>query len=109
MPPKHDAYGRLLLAHLEGEPSEEVMERDDGYVYCGDPSDYFAPRRRWPSTERRALRFARGRVLDVPRDVFGDAPVLDGFANAELSGLLDRRSDEELLFVPIDLHWDPFG
>ena len=65
LPPEHDAYGRLLLAHLEGEPSEEVMERDDGYVYCGDPSDYFAPRRRWPSTERRALRFARGRVLDV--------------------------------------------
>ena len=41
------------------------MERDDGFVYTGDPSDYFAPYGRWPATERRAMRFVRGRVLDV--------------------------------------------
>ena len=63
--PEQDAYGGLLLAALEGRPAHEVMERDDGLVYAGDPSDYFAPFRRWPSTERRAMRFVRGRVLDV--------------------------------------------
>lgn len=41
------------------------MERDDGLIYCGDPSDYFAPYARWPAIEKRAMRFVRGRVLDV--------------------------------------------
>ena len=60
-----DAYGQILLAVLEGRASHEIMERDDGVVYCGDPRDYFAPFRRWPPVERRAMRFARGRALDV--------------------------------------------
>lgn len=41
------------------------MERDDGLIYCGDPSEYFAPYRRWPPREKRAMRYVRGRVLDV--------------------------------------------
>ena len=41
------------------------MERDDGLIYSSDPGDYFAPFRRWPATERRAMRAVRGRVLDV--------------------------------------------
>jgi SAM-dependent methyltransferase len=60
-----DAYGQLLLAVLEGRESHEITERDDGYVYAGDPADYLAPYRKWPRTEKRALRFVRGRVLDV--------------------------------------------
>jgi SAM-dependent methyltransferase len=60
-----DAYGQLLLAALEGRESHEIMERDDGMIYVGDPSDYFHPYRKWPSNEKRAMRFARGRVLDV--------------------------------------------
>ena len=68
MPPldeAHDAYGQLLLALLEGRESHEVIERDDGYIYAGDPGDYLAPYNKWPRTEKRALRFVRGRVLDV--------------------------------------------
>jgi SAM-dependent methyltransferase len=60
-----DAYGHILLAAFEGRAGHEIMERDDGLIYCGDPSDYFAPFPRWPRVERRAVRFARGRVLDV--------------------------------------------
>lgn len=63
--PSEDAYGRLLLAALEGRDASEVMERDDGTVWCGDGGDYLDPPRKWPATERRMLRFARGRVLDV--------------------------------------------
>jgi SAM-dependent methyltransferase len=63
--PAQDAYGQILLAVLEGRKAHEIMERDDGFVYCGDPSDYLAPFRRWPAVERRAMRFVRGRVLDV--------------------------------------------
>ena len=63
--PEQDAYGAILLAALEGRDAAEVMERDDGTVWCGDGSDYLDPPRRWPPTERRMLRFARGRVLDI--------------------------------------------
>jgi SAM-dependent methyltransferase len=60
-----DAYGELLLAAYEGRDADEVMEREDGLIYVGNPSDYFAPFRRWPAAERKAMRFVRGRVLDV--------------------------------------------
>lgn len=63
--PEQDAYGQILLAFLEGRGGQEIMERDDGLIYCGDPSDYFAPYRRWPSVEKKAMRYVRGRVLDV--------------------------------------------
>ena len=65
LPPEEDAYGQLLLAALERRASEEVMERDDGLVYDGDPSAYFAPYREWPAAERQAAGEVRGRVLDV--------------------------------------------
>ncbi len=61
-----DAFGRLLLDHLEGRPAREIVERDDGLILdAGRPDAYFAPFRRWPAAERRALRLARGRALDV--------------------------------------------
>lgn len=63
--PDEDAYGQILLATHEGRPAQEIMERDDGVIYAGDPADYFAPFQRWPAVERRAMRSVRGRVLDV--------------------------------------------
>src|SRR6266508_5951483 len=60
-----DAYGQIYLALFEGREAQQIMERDDGLIYCGDPSDYFAPYRRWPATEKQAMRAVRGRVLDV--------------------------------------------
>lgn len=62
-----DGYGELLLAHLDGEArSQEIVERDDGYIEAtGGPGAYFAPFRRWPAHQRKAVRFMRGRVLDV--------------------------------------------
>jgi SAM-dependent methyltransferase len=63
---REDAYGRLVLDHLEGRPAVEVIERDDGFIGTSSgPAGYFAPVRRWFPCERRALRLARGRVLDV--------------------------------------------
>jgi SAM-dependent methyltransferase len=62
-----DAFGRLLLDHLEGTPdAHEIVERDDGFIETSTgPQSYFAPVARWPAVERRALRSVRGRVLDV--------------------------------------------
>lgn len=63
--PTEDAYGQILLAAYEGRGGQEIMERDDGLIYCGDPGDYFWPFRRWPAVERRLMRFVRGRALDI--------------------------------------------
>jgi SAM-dependent methyltransferase len=63
--PLEDAYGQIYLALLEGSQPEEIMERDDGLIYSGDPSDYFDPFPRWPHVEQLAMEQVRGRVLDV--------------------------------------------
>jgi SAM-dependent methyltransferase len=63
---REDAFGRMLLDHLEGRRSHEVVERSDGYIdVAGGPKAYFEPFRRWSPVERKAMRFVRGRVLDV--------------------------------------------
>ena len=61
-----DATGQLILAHYEGRPSVEIIERDDRWfgVSTG-ASAYFAPFEKWPSIERRAIGLVRGRALDV--------------------------------------------
>jgi SAM-dependent methyltransferase len=61
-----DAFGRMLLDHLEGRRAHEVIERSDGHVDVTDgPQAYFDRFRHWAPVERRAMRFVRGRVLDV--------------------------------------------
>jgi SAM-dependent methyltransferase len=65
--PSHDAYGQLLVSAFEGEDVVEIVERDDGFISASalGPKLYLAPFRRWPSHHRRAMRYAKGRVLDV--------------------------------------------
>jgi SAM-dependent methyltransferase len=55
-----DAFGEMLRAGTD----VEIVERDDGFIQ-GAMLSYFAPVRRWAAVERRALRYVRGRVLDV--------------------------------------------
>jgi SAM-dependent methyltransferase len=62
---RDDAFGRMLLDALAGRAFAEIVERDDGFVSAGRTGFYFAPFRRWPAHHRRAMRFVRGRVLDV--------------------------------------------
>jgi SAM-dependent methyltransferase len=62
-----DAYGRLILHYFEDGTGIEVVERDDGFIDASDynPASYFAPYRNWPRVERKAIRLARGRTLDI--------------------------------------------
>jgi SAM-dependent methyltransferase len=61
-----DGYGQMLLAALDGRDAVEIVERDDGFIEAADgPSMYLAPFRRWHPLDRKAMRFVRGRVLDV--------------------------------------------
>ena len=58
--PVADAFGQMLLDGT----GPEIIERDDGFVDAAKMV-YFAPAAQWPAVERRALRWARGRVLDA--------------------------------------------
>jgi SAM-dependent methyltransferase len=61
-----DAFGMALLDWVRGGTDVEILERDDGFVDAGaGPEVYLAPFPEWPEVERRAMRFVRGRVLDV--------------------------------------------
>jgi SAM-dependent methyltransferase len=57
----------MLLAALEGSASIEIIERDDGFISVNrlGGQQYIAHPRRWLGIERQALRFVRGRVLDI--------------------------------------------
>ena len=44
----------------------EIIERDDRYIDTGsDPGLYFREYAKWPSLERQAIKFAKGRILDI--------------------------------------------
>jgi SAM-dependent methyltransferase len=62
-----DAFGEMLRAFARDGAGVEIVERDDGYISASHlgPVAYFAPHRKWLAVELRAIRFARGRVLDV--------------------------------------------
>jgi SAM-dependent methyltransferase len=57
----------MMLAALDGEDAIEIVERSDGFITASvmGPKLYLAPFRRWPAHHRRAIRYMRGRVLDV--------------------------------------------
>ena len=61
-----DLFGRALCDWAAGGTKAEILERDDGFRDVGAGHElYLAPYRRWPASERRALRHVRGRVVDV--------------------------------------------
>jgi SAM-dependent methyltransferase len=64
---EEDAFGQLLLQHLETGHGIEIVERKGGFIEANPYGLrlYFAPFSEWPKEERQAIRLARGRVLDV--------------------------------------------
>ena len=51
---------------VRGGTEPEIIERDDGFTDVGGGHEfYLAQFERWPSSERQAIRYARGRVADV--------------------------------------------
>lgn len=56
----------MMLDYLRDGSGYEVVEHDDGFVGIGaGPRLYFADYEAWRQTERDAMAFVRGRVLDV--------------------------------------------
>ncbi len=61
-----DGYGRLIEEHYQGRSAAEIVERDDGWFAVSDGAEaYFAEFKDWPTQQRRAIRYARGRALDI--------------------------------------------
>jgi SAM-dependent methyltransferase len=61
-----DVYGAILTDVLAGRPATEIVERDDGLLMAFDARYLITPLTSWDDPiERRAMRFVRGRVLDV--------------------------------------------
>lgn len=64
--PHQDAYGQMIWDYFHGKRPVEIVERDDGRIdVSGGAPAYFAEFKNWPAHQRRALKFVRGRVLDV--------------------------------------------
>lgn len=64
--PDQDALGQALYAPHGGRHAYELVERDDGYLdLSGGPDAYTAPFRDWADCEKRAIKHAQGRVLDI--------------------------------------------
>ncbi len=64
--PSEDAFGQEMLAFQSGHDVQEIIERDDGYIDISNgPKAYFEGYTYWPPHLKRAMRFARGRVLDI--------------------------------------------
>jgi SAM-dependent methyltransferase len=63
-----DAFGHAVYDCFQADrqrPIVEVVERDDGMVNVEQTRWYFSTYKEWPTYERKAMRYVRGRVLDI--------------------------------------------
>ena len=64
---KHqDAFGREIYDYYKHGTGCEIVERDDGFIdISSGPAAYFTEYKDWGPHLRKAIGYARGRVLDV--------------------------------------------
>jgi SAM-dependent methyltransferase len=65
-----DAFGHEMFDCFIDEKQRnrivEIVERDDGYIEAtGGPVRYFSEYKKWPPYYKKAIKYARGRVLDI--------------------------------------------
>ncbi len=63
-----DAYGHQLYDRLRGKDVVEIVERDDGFfnvTLSSGPRYYLSSYKDWSPREKKALRYVKGRVLDI--------------------------------------------
>lgn len=60
-----ELFAQAMLDHWMGKPARITFERDDGYLDPSPVDTYFWPANRWPKMEREAMKYARGRILDL--------------------------------------------
>lgn len=61
-----DAFGHEIYDYFKNKSGHEIIERDDGYFDAsGEPKVYFTGYKDWPSFEKKAMRYVKGKVLDI--------------------------------------------
>jgi SAM-dependent methyltransferase len=67
MKTSQDAYGRQLLAqHNSQRATAEIIERDDLFIDTGSEAGlYLREYKQWSPLERRAIKSAQGKILDI--------------------------------------------
>lgn len=61
-----DAFGQAVYDHFEGASGFAIVERDDGcFDRDGHFDYYFADYKKWMKSEKKAIRRAKGKVLDI--------------------------------------------
>lgn len=61
-----DAYGWEVWDFYNGIKSYEIVERDDGYFDVSSGAKvYFSEYKDWPNHEKKAMKYVKGRVLDI--------------------------------------------
>jgi SAM-dependent methyltransferase len=85
-----DAFGHEMYDHLQNQGGFEIVERDDGlFSISVGPQMYFSEYRDWPSIEQKAIKLAKGRVLDIGC----------GAGRQELSQELQTHIRQAILFI----------
>jgi len=63
---KQDAFGHALWNYHKSKIGAEIVEREDGlFDNSGGPKAYFTEYDEWDESEREAIEYARGKVLDI--------------------------------------------
>lgn len=60
-----DLFGQALMDHYKGKRYKLLMERDDGMMDEQNMFFYFRDFRKFPEAETKALKLAKGKVLDL--------------------------------------------
>jgi 2-polyprenyl-3-methyl-5-hydroxy-6-metoxy-1,4-benzoquinol methylase len=62
---KKDAFGQMMWAFYKGRKVFEVFERSDDFIYVDSPKNYFSEYKDWAPHKKRAMKFVKGKILDV--------------------------------------------
>ncbi|MBM3256597.1 MAG: class I SAM-dependent methyltransferase [Candidatus Moranbacteria bacterium] len=67
MKQKNDAFGQEVMSYYKTGEGYEIVEKDDGFIGIGGygPVGYFSEYKNWPKHEKEAIKFAKGKVLDI--------------------------------------------
>ena len=63
---QQDAFGHEIFDQNQGKGTYEIIERDDGFFSLSPgPELYFLEHPDWPDSEQQAIKYARGKTLDI--------------------------------------------
>ncbi len=63
---RQDAFGQTMYAYFRKQRTYEMVERDDGYLDVSEgPKVYFSEYKDWSRQVREAIKYARGRIIDI--------------------------------------------